>query len=416
MSVLHLVYNFGIRIYGLGIRIASFFHPKARLAIQGRSEVFTLLRAWKKSNPSETPIAWFHCASLGEFEQGRPLIEALRAERPDVKIVLTFFSPSGYEVRKKYAGADLVLYLPFDYPSHAAQWVSELQPTQAVFVKYEYWPNFFLALSKHHIPLFIVSGIFREGHRFFGWQRTFWKKILGCVTTFHLQNERSARLLATLGFTNSIVAGDTRFDRVLQIATEAKVLPIADTFCGDHPVLIAGSSYDAEEEIVQSFMYGCPQNWKAIVVPHEIDEAHIQSILLRFGNDAITWSAWTPAMAKKRVLVVDQMGLLSALFRYGRIALIGGGFGKGLHNTLEAAVYGIPVAFGPRYHKFDEACALLAGEGGFSADDKSVMTQHLLLWAGNEELRHKTGQKAAELVASGKGAVAVALEILLNKL
>jgi 3-deoxy-D-manno-octulosonic-acid transferase len=413
--VLQTLYTLSIALYGIVIRLAAPFHPKARLLVRGRRRTMPELREWNRDRRRTGPVAWFHCASLGEFEQGRPVIEALLQQRPDVQVVLTFFSPSGFEIRKNYPHASLVCYLPADLPAAAHAFVAELNPDLAVFIKYEYWPHFFFALKQRKTPLFIVSGIFREGQRFFGWQRAFWIKVLGAVRHFHLQNDESARLLGTLGITACTVAGDTRYDRVLQIAQGGSLPPQAAAFCGRHRILVVGSSYESEERIAAQFLESAGPDWKVIIAPHHIDASRIASVIRRFGSRAVRWTEWKSGDEQAEVLIVDTIGQLSAIYRCGHMALIGGAFGGGLHNTLEAAVYGIPVAFGPAWTRFGEAKALLEAGAAYSGTEEEVTAQ-FLRWSSDEDLRQQAGKAAKTVVEAGRGAVDSALALIFRAL
>lgn len=409
------LYSIVISLYVFAVRMAALWMPKAKQATEGRRDTFDRLREWNTSGRRIGPVVWFHCASLGEFEQGRPVIEALRNVRPDVQIALTFFSPSGFEIRRTTPLADFVCYLPFDTPSRAKQFVGLLRADLAVFIKYEYWPNHFLELKRRGTPLFVVSGIFRENQRFFGWQRKFWKPVLNAVTHFFVQNERSVGLLNSLEYSNVTLAGDTRFDRVATFAREIPENAVAEAFCKNHKILIAGSSYSAEEEVAGRFLRDAGPGWKLIIAPHNIDEVRIRSVVQRFGEEVVRLTQWDDSLAGARVLVVDTMGQLAGFYPHAHIALIGGGYGKGLHNTLEAAVHGIPVAFGPNYKRFDEACALVDCGGAFSGNSGEVLDQ-LMRWASSDELRSEAGVAAGKLVQSGRGAVERVLELIVRHL
>ncbi|MFN8698592.1 MAG: 3-deoxy-D-manno-octulosonic acid transferase [Flavobacteriales bacterium] len=409
------LYTLGIFFLAAGMRMLALFNQKIRLGVQGRRIQRTLWKNYREKHAPQGPVIWFHCSSLGEFEQGRPLIEALRKERPGAHIVLTFFSPSGFTIRNTYDGADAVWYLPFDTPGNVREFVQSVGPDAAIFIKYEYWANYFFELKKRKIPLFVVSGIFRENHRFFGVQRGFWKKVLECVTHFHLQNERSGELLRGIGIERFTVAGDTRYDRVCAIAAEKRTLPIAEAFCEGHRALVVGSSYPAEERIAMDFLSRAEKDWKIMLAPHYTDEGRVQEIQRLCGGDAARWTTWQPEDSNKRVLIVDTIGQLSAIYRYGTMALVGGAFGKGLHNTLEAAVWSIPVAFGPNWEKFDEARELLDRGGAFSGNESQVL-EKLERWSRDEALRSLAGEAAGAVVAGGKGAGDVALRLVLNAL
>lgn len=410
----HALYNLGIYGYTAVVRLASIFHPKAKLWTDGRRGIFEKIATWRSAHPGE--VFWFHAASLGEFEQGRPIIEALRKRNPEIKIVLTFFSPSGYEIRKNYNGADLVVYLPSDTPSNAKRWISLLKPDTAVFIKYEYWANYFFELKKSGIPLVVISAIFREGQRFFGIQKSFWKRVLNCVDHFFLQNEVSRQLLNGLGEYPCTVAGDTRYDRVIEIAAENRRIDMVEQFIGQRKALIVGSSYEAEQQIVQSLMASrFSSEWCYIVAPHEMDQSSIDQFIGRCGSgQAIRYSQYSSSF-NGSVMVIDNIGMLSALYRYGNVALIGGGFGKGLHNALEAAVYGIPLAFGPNHQKFDEARLLVAEKGAATANTIEDLTKKLAQIMEDEGLCVEMGRLNEEIIRRESGAIRVIMNYFEKK-
>lgn len=352
------LYNIAIQLYSLIIRILSPFNAKASFFIKGRRDIFA--RIEKKIDPT-TPRIWFHFASLGEFEQGRPVLEKLKEEYPDKKIVITFFSPSGYEIRKNYAHAEGIFYLPLDTASNAKRFIAAINPELAIFTKYEYWYHYFKELHQKGIPLFIISGIFRPDQIFFKPYGSFHRKILTYVTHFFVQNEESIQLLASLNIPNVTLSGDTRFDRVAQNARLARKLNLIEKFCEDAPVFIAGSTWPEDERLIALLSVKNP-GWKFIIAPHEIGVTHINDITELFTK-AVRYSTFAtakePEYSEYQVLIIDNIGMLSALYAYGQIAYIGGGFGAGIHNTLEAAAFGIPVIFGPKYAKFQEAKDLI---------------------------------------------------------
>ncbi len=360
-------YNISIFFYYLAIRIASFFNPKAVLWLKGRKNVFDRIESAIRTSESKQLI-WFHCASLGEFEQGRPLMEKLKKQNPSVKIILTFFSPSGYEIRKNYSGADHIFYLPMDTPSNAKKFIEIVKPEKVFFVKYEFWFNYLNELKRKNIPTYLVSGIFRDDHYFFKSTGAWFRKQLGAFTHFYVQDEKSLTLLNAIGYSNVTLAGDTRFDRVFELASNVKQIDLVKQFAADKTVLIVGSSWKEDEEIISSFKL---DHFKLILAPHEIDTAHIDSIITRFSDvSLLLYSNATELNIKDaKVLVIDNIGMLSSLYQYGTIAFIGGGFGKGIHNILEAATFGLPVIFGPNYKKFTEAKELIRFGGAFSIKD-----------------------------------------------
>jgi len=349
-----LLYIIGIWAYTLLIKLFSLFNPKAKLFIKGRKNIFNIIA--QKINPAEKHI-WFHFASLGEFEQGRPVLEKIKNLYPAKKIIITFFSPSGYEIRKNYALAD-VFYLPIDTPGNAKRFISSINPEMAIFTKYEFWHFYFKELKDQGIPLYVISGIFRESQAFFKWYGNFYRNILKSVTYFFVQNKESENLLKSIGLNNVTISGDTRFDRVYENAQSPKALPLIESFIGNSPTLICGSTWPEDEKILSALSEKYP-NWKFIIAPHEIHESHIESIEKQFSVNNVRFSIFSSSNqtpnAEHQTLIVDNIGMLSSLYQYGKVAYIGGGFGIGIHNTLEAAAFGLPVIFGPKYDKFQEA-------------------------------------------------------------
>ena len=368
-----LLYNIAMLIYQSFIWLASKFNNnKATLFLSGRENVFALLE--QKRLPGEHYV-WFHAASLGEFEQGRPIMESLKNSHPEYKILLTFFSPSGYEVRKDYRGADIICYLPMDMSWNVKRFLDIVQPDCAIFIKYEFWMNYLLELKKRQIKTYIVSAIFRESQLFFRSYGGFYRRLLKSFTHLFVQNDESVRLLHSIGFDNVTKVGDTRFDRVADIAAKSKDLPIVQAFKSDAKVLIAGSSWPNDENILLPYFN---QNFplKLIIAPHEIDEEHLQSIISQLKRPYIRYSQATIENVKEAdCLIIDCFGLLSSIYRYGEIAYIGGGFGVGIHNILEAAVYGIPVIFGPNFRKFQEAVDLQQKGGAFVIENYESFSQ-----------------------------------------
>jgi len=324
----------------------------------GREQQFGRLRQALQGNQS--PVVWFHCASLGEFEQGRPVMEAFRAQYPAYKLLLTFFSPSGYEVRKNYSGADYIFYLPFDSATNASCFLQLVQPKLAVFVKYEFWHHYLQQLQKQHIPMLLISAIFRKEQIFFKPYGGFYRNMLQRITHVYTQNNQSLELLRRIGVPHASVAGDTRFDRVLQTAASVKILPLVEAFVQQQKVFVIGSSWPADMEVLRPLIQQYRSGMKFIIAPHEVTESGINAILQQVGEGGIRYSEATEAeVADRDVLVIDNVGMLASLYSYGTYAYIGGAFGKGLHNTLEAAVFGLPLFFGPRYNKFQEAVDLV---------------------------------------------------------
>ncbi|MFD0939340.1 3-deoxy-D-manno-octulosonic acid transferase [Pedobacter boryungensis] len=390
------IYNIGVVIYGLLLRLASLFNAKAKLFVIGRKNIFNKIQ--QTINPNDKPI-WFHFASLGEFEQGRPVLEKLKTNNPSQKIVITFFSPSGYEIRKNYALAD-VFYLPLDTKDNAERFIKVVNPKFAVFTKYEFWYHYFNELNKKQIPLYLISGIFRPNQVFFKWYGSFYRGILKFVTHFFLQNEESVSLLKSLGIDNVSLSGDTRFDRVYENAQHPKRLELIEQFCRTDNVFIAGSTWLPDEKLLVSLTERYP-DWKFIIAPHEIGASHIEEIeklfpeAVKFSN--LQTSTFNP---QPSILIIDNIGILSSLYQFASVAYIGGGFGAGIHNTLEAAAFGLPVIFGPKYHKFQEAKDLIAIGAA-----KSITTADELMSAFNFFKANETASAdAKEYVEQKKGA------------
>lgn len=359
------VYQIFIRCFIGFAALFALFNKKARAFVMGRRKIFSHLS--KALVRNQSPILWFHFASLGEFEQGRPVLEKLKAAKPDHKVLLTFFSPSGYEIRKNYPLADWVFYLPYDLPKHARQWVSIVKPAMAIFVKYEFWPNLFRELKKQNVPLISVSSIFRPGQIFFQGYGAFMRKALFAVEHFFVQNDRSARLLAGIGIKNVTVSGDTRFDRVYQITQASEEVEIARKFKSTQKCLVVGSCWPEDIEVLSHFINAERGRLKFIIAPHEISENFIQEIIRSLEVTTVRYSNQESDWEQAHVLIVDNIGLLSRLYRYGEFAYVGGAFGKGLHNILEAACYGIPVFFGDKnYERFQEAVDLIDQGGAFA--------------------------------------------------
>ncbi len=409
MSV--FVYNIGIVFYLFAIRIAACFNEKASLWIQGRKGLGEKL---KNIDRGEGKLVWVHAASLGEFEQGRPVMEMLRAKEPKTKIVLTFFSPSGYEIRKNYAGADYVFYLPIDTLSNARHFLDSIRPDAVVFVKYEYWYNYLHQVSKRQIPVYLISAIFRKEQPFFKWWGGLHRKMLGFFTKLFVQDEESVRLLSSIGITNVQKTGDTRFDRVKQIADLAKQIDRVEIFCSDKRAVVCGSTWPGDEEIILDYINRQDDTYKWIIVPHEIGESHLKQIMDGCKKKIARFTDERADLVACRVLLVDCIGLLSSVYRYGAIAYIGGGFGKGIHNTLEAAIYGVPVIFGPKFHKFKEAVDLLECGGAFTIKSTDEFTALMDSLIRNPAITETAGTNALNFVCSRLGATEQIIRQLIN--
>lgn len=408
---MRLLYNISIHFYLFTMHVVALFKPKARLWINGRKNLFSELKVFAKNNQ---PTAWFHCASLGEFEQGRPLIEAFRDKHPDYRILLTFYSPSGFEVRKKYEFADYVCYLPADTRANAKRFVKLVEPDLVVFVKYEYWHNIMHEVIKRNIPLFALSANFRPGQYFFSWYGRRFLKNLKQITHFFVQNQNSAGLLISNGITQVTVTGDTRFDRVKKIAEESVSLPLIEKFIkGRKDIIVAGSTWQADEILLVKLFNDNPGKYKLIIAPHEITETHLQSIESLFQGATARYSqARQDEVAGKQVLIIDGIGLLSKLYRYGRYAYIGGGFGVGIHNVPEAAVYGIPVIFGPNYRKFQEAVDMIGLGSAFSVNDYKELSKVFRHLSSDQKAWQHCADTSREYVIKQLGATAKVLSML----
>jgi 3-deoxy-D-manno-octulosonic-acid transferase len=406
------MYNLAIYLYLIGVAIYSRFNEKVRKMWRGERDAFRILR--EQVDPNARYV-WFHAASLGEFEQGRPLIEQMKREHPDIKILLTFFSPSGYEVRKNYEGADIICYLPLDTITNARRFLRTIRPEMAFFIKYEFWYNYLHILKHRNVPVYSVSSIFRDGQVFFQWYGRQYGKVLKCFTHFYVQNEKSKELLEKIGLTNVTITGDTRFDRVLQIKEQAKQLLIETNVLQQAPnsqkpkVFIAGSSWAPDEDIFIKY-FNEHRDWTLIIAPHVIDEDHLQQIekklegwnITRYTNLTSPLAPWKVGGGK--ALIINCFGLLSSIYRYADVTYVGGGFGVGIHNTLEAAVWDVPVIFGPNNMKFHEAQGLKACEGGFEITNYEDFEQLMNRFESDADYLKKAGQQAGNYVKQMSGA------------
>lgn len=405
------MYNIAIYLYLIGVAIASLFNEKVRKMWRGERQAIKILK--EKVDPTAQYV-WFHAASLGEFEQGRPLMEHLRQEHPEYKILLTFFSPSGYEVRKDYKGADIVCYLPLDTIRNSRRFLRAVRPVMAFFIKYEFWYNYFHILQHRGVPVYSVSCIFRPNQIFFRWYGKQYARVLHCVTKFFVQNEESQQLLQGIGIDRSEVVGDTRFDRVLQIRDAAKHLPIVEAFrygsvegnAEGTPIktFVAGSSWGPDEDIFIRY-FNERHDWRLIIAPHVISEEHPEQILSKLQRKTVRYTQTTPEeAAQAECLIIDCFGLLSSIYNYGDVAYVGGGFGVGIHNVLEAAVWHMPVFFGPNNKHFQEAQWLLQSKGGIeimSFDDFKIQMDRFI---AAPELIRERGNAAARVVEEHTGA------------
>lgn len=404
-----MLYNIIITLYGFGIRIASFFCEKPGKMIQGYKNTYDLLKQCVDSNDC---YIWFHAASLGEFEQGRPLLEYISNRYPQYKILQTFFSPSGYEVRKDYKGADLVCYLPIDTPSNARKFLDLIRPKMAFFIKYEFWKNYLSLLHQYGIPVYSVSSIFRQEQIFFRWYGKEYAKVLECFSHFFVQNEQSRQLLGKLGHQNVSVIGDTRFDRVIDIKCQAKELPIVEAFKNKRMTLVVGSSWEADEEIVIDYVNRHPE-LKLIIAPHVVNKEHVESIIAKLNRSYVLYTeAQEGNVGKADCLIMNCYGVLSSIYRYGEIAYIGGGFGEGVHNVLEAAVYGVPVIIGPNNRRFQEIQDLLSLKGAFQIVDAASFCLIMDRLISDEQWLKQSSGIAGAYVSGHAGATQRIMEIL----
>ena len=398
-----MLYALAIFLYKMAVLLVSPFHRKARLIVQGHRNTFRILR--EQVEPGARYV-WFHAASLGEFEQGRPLIERFRSQHPEYKILLTFFSPSGYEVRKNYSGADIICYLPFDTPRNVVRFFRHVKPEMAFFIKYEFWQNYILGCKYHHIPFYSVSSIFRQNKVFFRWYGWNYAQVLKFVFHFFVQDEESARLLATRGIRDNVtVVGDTRFDRVLDICRQARPLPLVERFAAGVPlVLVAGSSWAPDEDIIIPYFNSHP-GMKLVLAPHVIGEDHLRQIEGKLRRPCLRYSQATEEnVSQADCLIVDCFGLLSSIYRYGHFAYVGGGFGAGIHNVPEAAVYGIPVLFGPNNKGFREAQDMLRMGGCFEITGQTLFNAVVDRITADDPLRRARGATNKAYIESNAGA------------
>jgi 3-deoxy-D-manno-octulosonic-acid transferase len=395
------LYNLGILIYVMAARLLSPFNSKARLWIDGRKGWELSLK--EKISRDNTNI-WIHCASLGEFEQGRPLVEAIKKSKPEYRIILTFFSPSGYEVRKNFSNADYVCYLPADTPDNARKFILQVNPKAVIFVKYEFWNNYTSLLKKKAIPMYLISAIFRKEQHFFKWYAGFFRKILFRFSHIFVQDMQSMDLLRGIGIENVTMAGDTRFDRVVRIADSVNRIPQIEIFLGGEKLFLAGSSWHQDEEIIARYINLYPDRMKWIFAPHEIDKANIERLEKLFKTEVTRISQFTEKSSKARVLIIDNIGMLSSAYRYAYLAEIGGGFGKGIHNVLEAACWGIPVIFGPNHKKFREAVELLKLDGARCFRTFEEFSRIIDGWLSEKDKYLKSAGNAEKYVKENTGA------------
>jgi 3-deoxy-D-manno-octulosonic-acid transferase len=407
-------YNIFLWLYLAGINLYALFNAKAKKWVAGR-------KGWQQQlknalQPNEQRI-WIHASSLGEFEQGRPVIEKLKEEYPHYKIVLTFFSPSGYEIRKDYQLADYVFYLPMDGKGNAAEFVRLVNPQLAIFIKYEFWYHYLNELQRAKVPAILISAAFRKEQAFFKWYGGLFRKMLHSFRFLFVQDKLSANLLTSLGIKDNVfISGDTRYDRVAEIASNVQPIDVVEKFKGSSKILIAGSTWPDDEKVLKESLIVLPEDWKMIIAPHEIDGAHIDSIKALFGNDAVRFSELKNSEGNaKRVLIIDNMGMLSSLYAYGDLAFIGGGFQKGgIHNILEPAVFGLPVVFGPVYEKFVEAREMVEKGLAFPVADATSSNAIITKLTQDNTYREALQQQVKSFVAGNIGATKTIMGVLLD--
>lgn len=407
-----VLYNLGILIFSALAHLAAPFNSRASFWVKGRKKWAEKIA--EKIKPGDSVI-WIHCASLGEFEQGRPVIEAIKKEKPGFKILLTFFSPSGYEIRKNYNNADCISYLPADTPGNASKFIGLVKPEFVIFVKYEFWNNYISALYRNKIPLYLISGIFRPGQHFFKWWGSFFRGMLMKFEKIFVQDQRSLDLLLGIGIKKVSLAGDTRFDRVVQIAGTARIIQKLEQFRGDEKLFLAGSSWRQDEEIIAEYINSFPNRMKWVIAPHEIDKSNIERIekLLKVGH--VRFSEYDEDSVDARVLIIDNIGMLSSAYRYAYVAAIGGGFGKGIHNILEPACWGVPVVFGPNHERFKEAVDLLNTGGAKTFLTFDDFKRILDLWLSDDKIYTISADIASNYVKVNAGATEIIIKEISQK-
>ncbi|MFM7709405.1 MAG: 3-deoxy-D-manno-octulosonic acid transferase [Ferruginibacter sp.] len=402
---MYVFYRLGVILYDFGIRLAATWQAKARLFVQGRKAGL--------GTPFTQKTIWMHCASLGEFEQGRPVLEALKSRFPGYPVVVSFFSPSGYEVRKNYALADRVVYLPLDHPANAQKTVEIINPAIVLWVKYDYWFCHLQAISKQHIPLLLIAAYFRNDHIFFRWYGAWWRGMLRLFHTCFVQNQTSAVLLQSIGLKgHAIVAGDTRFDRVITIRDASTSLPVIESITAPAWTLVAGSTWPDDESILFAFTQAFPEI-RLIIAPHDVNPDRLRDLTIRFTNHVLysQLEQGEKSVEPGSVIIIDRIGLLSRLYRYGQAAYVGGGFNRaGIHNILEAAVYGLPVIFGPTYQRSAEAKDLIQKGCAFSVQQATELIKQVGDWKLDENIRQETGNRAMDYVQTQAGATATIID------
>ena len=407
LTIMKVLYNIGIFIFTALAHLLSPFNSQASLWVKGRKKWAEKIT--DKIKPEDRAI-WIHCASLGEFEQGRPVIEAIKKETPGLKIVLTFFSPSGYEIRKNYPNADCISYLPADTPANASRFINLVKPEFVIFVKYEFWNNYISVLYKNNIPLYLVSAIFRPEQHFFKWYGSFFRGMLKKFKRIFVQDQQSLGLLSGIGMENISLAGDTRFDRVVQITGTARNIPQLEQFRGNEKLFLAGSSWKQDEEIIAQYINKFPMRMKWVFAPHDIDKPNIERLEKLISVRHVRFSEFNATDADARVLIIDNIGMLSSAYKYAYIAAIGGGFGRGIHNILEPACWGIPVMVGPKHRKFREAVDLINENGAMTFDSFGNFSDVLDKWLTDELFYLKSAKTAADYINKNTGATGKILQ------
>lgn len=416
--LLDFLYNLSIYSYVFLLKLVAPFNKKAKLWVEGRNKLFHKIKSdaeRRQLRSRNTKVAWFHCASLGEFEQGRPVIEAFRREYPEYKIVLTFFSPSGYEIRKNYSGADYIYYLPADTPANAREFVKNVQPAIAFFIKYEFWKNYLTELNKYKVPVILFSAIFRPTQVFFKFYGGFYRGLLHQFNHILVQNEDSLALLESIGIENATLAGDTRFDRVKQIVDNRKDIPVVKEFKSGHQIFIIGSAWQSDMDVLIPMINELNDGTRFIVAPHEIHDAEIDIWRKQLSARSVLFSDTDEVkdLATYDVLFIDNIGMLSSLYQYAEYAFIGGSFGKGLHNILEAATFGMPVFFGNKsYHKFQEANELIQAGGAFPVENTEEVKALYKALKANEKKRAETADICSNYVLNNVGATQKIMKVV----
>lgn len=411
---MNALYDISIFLYSILIKLTAPFNIKAKQISTGRAQAFKYLKAKIKH---DKPIVWLHCASLGEFEQGRPVIEAIRKEHPNYRILLTFFSPSGYEIRKNYDQADYICYLPADTPKNAKKLIDLVRPELVFFVKYEFWHHYINQLKKQNIPLFLISAIFRENQLFFKntWWAKWYRQMLFGFEHLFVQDNQSVELLARIGVSRVTRAGDTRFDRVAEIARNGKQIPLVERFKGNSQLVIAGSTWKPDEELLAQYIHSHPET-KFIIAPHETKKVNIERLINLLKTPVVCYTEATEnSVLNKQVLIIDTIGLLSSIYKYADLAYIGGGFGVGIHNTLEAAIFGMPIVFGPNYLKFNEATSMVKLGVAFPVTDYESLQSVLSPLLYDDQKRNTIAGECTQFTNQNLGATQIILDKVFNR-